>query len=257
MRARVLTLNLQGLANAWFERRFDAVVEGLRPLAPDVLCLQEATVLREEGVYHQAVAIAEAVGLDFVAFGSYGPPAPSAGSDHGVAVVSRWPLRRVRDRRLRDPRDERVVFLATLMAPGGDLEVITTHLAWEPAETELRARQARTVFDELQVNGWHRPGSRVIVAGDFNATEDEPVICTASQGLVDVFRARHPDAPGYTWLASTPYTAGYGHLPDRRLDYIFCPRGVEILDARVVLDHPTPVFPSDHFGVMADLAWAD
>lgn len=255
MRLRIITLNLKGLANEWFERRCDVAVHGLRELSPDVICFQEATVHVGKRLYHQAAAIGAAIGLDSVAFSSYGAP----GDDEteyltGVAISSRWPMRRVRDRHLSVPQDARVVLMATLMAPGGDLDVITTHLAWPSDAAELRRRQAQVLFDEITVNGWHAQGARAVVAGDFNATEDEPVIRFASEGLTDTFRARHPEEPGVTWIANNPYTAGFD-FPDRRLDYVFCPPGVEVRDARVVLDRPAPVYASDHFGVLADLQW--
>lgn len=93
-----------------------------------------------------------------------------------------------------------------------------------------------------------------MLAGDFNATEDEPVVRLAAKGLRDAFRACHPDAPGHTWIRANPHTGDFD-MPDRRLDYVFVPEGVAVLGAEVVLDRPDPVYPSDHFGVLADLAW--
>lgn len=255
MRVRVITLNCEGLQHGWHDQRCAAVIDGLAPLQPDVLCLQEVTVRHEERLYDQAAHIAEAVGLPYVAFDSYGED-DDVGTNHqdGLAIASRWPIKRVRARRLRDPRDARVVLLVRLEVDGGDLDVVTTHLAWREEDEPLRRRQAEVILDELTRNRWNAPGARAVLAGDFNATEDEPVIARASGGMQDAWRAVHAKEPGHTWSTKIPYTEGFD-MPDRRLDYVFVPPGVRVLDAQIVLDRPAPVYPSDHFGLMVDLEW--
>ncbi len=119
MRARCITLNLEGLEHDWFGTRFNIVVAGLRKYRPDVVCLQESTVRYGDGIYNQAQAIGEAAGFNSVAFAPYGNPteimSPNQG---GVAVISRWPIRATRNRRLPtahdSPPDARVALLVTL-----------------------------------------------------------------------------------------------------------------------------------------------
>ena len=79
--------------------------------------------------------------------------------------------------------------------------------------------------------------------------------------LADCFHVAGDGSPGYTFARRNPYAA-LAREPNRRLDYIFV-RGPdkrgrgEPLSARVVLDEPDGgVFPSDHFGVLADLQLA-
>ena len=72
-------------------------------------------------IYNQAQAIGEAAGLNSVAFAPYGNPteimSPNQG---GVAVISRWPIRATRNRRLPTahdtPPDARVALLVTVAA---------------------------------------------------------------------------------------------------------------------------------------------
>jgi endonuclease/exonuclease/phosphatase family metal-dependent hydrolase len=258
MGIRVVTLNLWGL-NGWFEGRAAAVQEGLRALAPDIACFQEATIRSRDGeVYHQAVALGEALGLRTSAFAPYGNPAETMSPlQGGVAIISRWPIRVVENRRLptgHAAHDHRVAQIATLAAPGGDLRVVATHLSWRQEESEIRLVQAGVLLDYLARCRWCGPEGRLIFAGDLNATEDEPAIQLTSERLKDAFRAAHPTDPGYTWVRQNPLTRPVPpSAPDRRIDYIFCSREARVFSCRVVLDQPSPTYPSDHFGVFAEL----
>lgn len=258
MTVRVVTFNAEGLQRGWFEGRDEAVRRALPALRPDVVCLQEVTV-RHDPFYDQPAHIAEMAGLDYVAFADYGDPGRLEQAEQaGIAILSRWPLHHVRNRRLpygdHDPPDGRVVLYASLMTPHGDLEVVTTHLAWRPDQADLRGEQVRLVLDHFVPDHWGRTSARAVLAGDFNATEDEPAIRLASERLRDAYRTVHPGEPGTTWSRSNPLNHE-ADAPSRRLDYIFCPRDVSVRQAEVVLADPDPVAPSDHYGLLAELAW--
>lgn len=257
---RGVTLNLAGLRYAWYPDRFRAVIRGLEALSLDVACFQEAAVRRGHEPYNQAAAVGQALGLPFVAFAPYGNPIESASLEvGGVAIVSRWPIAYVETIRLpesgTDPPDNRVALLVKLLAPTGELSVATTHLAWRPEQEDLRTRQLGVILAYLRDLGLCRPDAPLVFAGDLNAAEGEPALDLANRLLQDCFRACKPDIPGTTWSHANPLAFGPG-LPDRRLDYAFCPAGMHVREARVVLDRPDPVYPSDHFGlyVAVDLA---
>lgn len=261
MRVKVVTLNVEGIGKGWFDGRLEAVVEGLRPVEPDVICLQEVTTTRrEDRVYDQSLAIAEALGLEHAIFDTYGSPEEADDMhQNGIAIVSRWPIRRARDRQLpAEPSgdlDRRVVLLADLMTPdGGHLKVVTTHLAWRPQDRETRLRQARMIFEVFVEEGFDERCARTIFAGDLNATPDEEVVALCRRDLQDVWEACHPDDPGHTWVKRNAMTRGWD-TPDRRLDYIFTARGVEVRRAEILLDRPEPTWASDHFAVFAELEW--
>ncbi len=98
--------------------------------------------------------------------------------------------------------------------------------------------------------------------GDFNATEDSPAITVLTQEaeLTDAFRTANPTAPG-----PTVWQQVYASVPTvrRRVDYVFLAPGTavpwRVLSSRVVLDAPghlpdgRPLWPSDHYGVLAEL----
>ena len=76
--------------------------------------------------------------------------------------------------------------------------------------------------------------------------------------LRDAWQHAGGGADGTTWSTRNPY--GRHHLePDLRIDYIFVgppkPNGVgDIEDCKVVCDEPSDgVWPSDHFGVVAEI----
>jgi endonuclease/exonuclease/phosphatase family metal-dependent hydrolase len=262
MRIRCATLNLQGLEHEWFEKRFHVVVNGLRKLRPDIVCLQECTVRYAGAVYNQAAEIGRGIGLKAVAFSPYGNPievmSPNQG---GIAVISRWPILGVRHRPLPighdRPPDARVALLVTLDSPHGAIDVVTTHLSWMPAESPLRIAQLGMVLDEFSAADWVSPTARAVLMGDLNATEDEPAIELVCERLQDSYRSLHPDEPGYTWMRSNPMNRGWKNMPNRRLDYIFCPKDVKVRRAEVILNDPAPVFASDHFGLFAELEWME
>ena len=104
---------------------------------------------------------------------------------------------------------------------------------------------------------------KLVLMGDLNAVESSAAITTlvAEAGLVDAFRAKNPDAPGFTvWQPVTaPERRAF-----RRVDYVLMAPGRlfpgAVVDSRVVVDKPgrlpdgSPIWPSDHYGVLADLA---
>jgi endonuclease/exonuclease/phosphatase family metal-dependent hydrolase len=262
MRVRCVTLNLQGLEHDWFEKRIKVVIQGLKKVRPDVVCLQECTVRYAGSVYNQAQEIGKGIGLKAAAFTPYGNPievmTPNQG---GIAVISRWPMLSVRHRPLPighdRPPDARVALQVTLESPHGAVDVVTTHLSYMLQESPLRTAQLGMVLDEFSAADWVNPKSRAILMGDFNATEDEPAIELACERLQDAYRMCHTGDDGYTWVRSNPYNKPWQKMPDRRLDYIFCPKGVKVDRADVILTRPGPVFASDHYGVFAELEWSE
>jgi len=103
-----------------------------------------------------------------------------------------------------------------------------------------------------------------IVTGDFNAGEKNPVITylkgetalglpdeTPSKSpvpLLDSFRVLHPDAE----IVGTSH--GFrGGRKGNKIDYIFLPPVVQVLEAKILYDHVDGRYPSDHYPVIARL----
>lgn len=257
MELRVLTLNLKGLESGWTEARRDALARQLPGLAPDLIAVQEVAI-REQPFYHQALDLAQILGMTAVAYAPYGNPeevtSPVQG---GVALIARWPLQLVENRRLppgsRHP-DNRVALLLSTMHPEGPLNLAVTHLSWPPEDSAPRQSQLATIMARAREYGWLAHASRFLLLGDLNAPPDDPGIHGLSPPLQDAWQVVHPDEPGATWSRANPLAGDYP-LPSRRLDYILADPGAEVLDCRVVLDAVPDGVVSDHFGVIATLRW--
>lgn len=256
---RCVTFNLKGLSADWFGQRMDAAVEGLLAVNPDVVCLQEATVRYLPDAYDQASELGKRIGLPYVAFCPYGNPIEIMSFEQGgVATLSRWPFQSVRFRRLppghEQPFDSRVALITTLALLNEPVHIVNTHLSWRPEESYIRLVQGGLILDVLMKLGYLAKGSRTILAGDFNSIEKEPCIQHSLEYLKDAYRERNKEDLGHTVSGANPLTADWD-FPDRRLDYIFCSKDAKVKAAKVILDEPSPVYPSDHFGVMVDLDW--
>jgi endonuclease/exonuclease/phosphatase family metal-dependent hydrolase len=258
----VMTLNVWNI-HRWDERR-DAVVEWINEIRPDLLALQE--VVRSGGVC-QASWIAEKTQMAavFAAAGGHGEV------EFGNAVLSRFPVLGSRSRRLADGSAgdaARAVVTVDAKVRGRTVSFSSTHLSYRFDDGWARERQVVQIADFVgQPTGSDFPP---IVCGDFNATPASTevrfikglhAIDGRSIALFDAFEVAHPDRFGYTWSNTNPFAAA-DRNPDRRIDYIFV--GVRtddgagrVLSADVVCDQPRRgVWPSDHFGVAAELSCA-
>jgi endonuclease/exonuclease/phosphatase family metal-dependent hydrolase len=249
MRVRCLTLNLKGL-EAWHEDRDRLALAGLRQIFADVICLQELSIQDSPFPYDQMDAIAHTLRWENRIFCPYGNDLDGSSEVRkGLALLSRWPFTRVEMRCLPPggPQDRRSALLALIQTSAGPLQVINTHLSWEPEKSLIRLAQMETLLKYVGK-------LPLILAGDMNAGENEASIRSTQDKLIDCYRQLHPDGAGYTWLKSNPRVAGADqHLDDRRADYIFSNPWVHVHSATIVLDQPDYV--SDHFGVLVDLEW--
>jgi endonuclease/exonuclease/phosphatase family metal-dependent hydrolase len=262
---RLLTLNIWNRQGPWEARR-ELIHAGLRALDPDLVALQEVLAL-DSGAPNQAEEVAAGLGYHV----AYSPAwAIWGGALHmGNAILSRWPIVETRSWALptRETTDEaRGMVYALVDAPVGRVPVLCTHLSWRFHAADERALQVRAVDEharEVTVLGGPPP----ILMGDFNAEPDSDEIrflrgLTALGGRstywADCFGLVGA-GPGYTYSRANAYAATV-HEPSRRIDYVFV-RGPdrqlrgEPLAARVVLDEAVgEVFPSDHFGVYAEIS---
>ena len=185
-----------------------------------------------------------------------------------------------------------------IAAPPDDEEFLRGFREWPDAQNitdeEFRAaaavvkeKNARRTADARKLADRLRrlpPGAPVIVAGDFNAEENDPAVRAfiAETGAFDTLGAAETRAgqlnERYTWDSEQNENVAYSSRPvnasgkkragnalldaydssiRRRLDYIFLPgdfRPEDILASRIVIRaHVNSVHASDHFGVFADV----
>lgn len=241
---RVVTMNLWGTRGQWEERR-RVLADGLRELSPDLLTLQETIVTDRYDQVHDLLGDAYHV--------VHQTDRESDGQ--GVSIASRWALSEVRELDLH-VSERTADFACTTMltrvgVPFGPLLLVNHFPSWKPhLEAE---REAQAVIAARAIEETAGPETHVILAGDLDADPTAASIrfFTGRQSLDgvsvcyrDTWESIHPDTPGHTRHTFTPINELMVDTdwPFRRIDYIF--------------DQPRDgVWASDHFGLVADLAF--
>lgn len=261
-RFRVATLNIWSRFGPW-EERLPALRRALGRERPHVLAMQE--VLCADGFDQGALVVAE-LGYELV----WGKAADNHGFPMGNAIASPWPVVASELRALPDggTDERRSALWALLDAPFGRVSVVVTHLNWKLDESHVRVLQVRALDDFVREKENERDMPLVLL-GDLNAEPDSDEIRflrgrTALGGRAtyynDAFDYVHgPTTPGPTYSKRNPFAA-YLREPERRIDYVLT-RGPDDrgrcapLAARVAFDvAEAGTFPSDHFGVVAELS---
>jgi endonuclease/exonuclease/phosphatase family metal-dependent hydrolase len=154
---------------------------------------------------------------------------------------------------------------------GAALAVHTTHLHYRLGDGVAREKQVVAV--DAAARAYTAAGDKAVhvIGGDFNAAPetDEIRFMVGWHTLEgrratwqDAYARAHPDgAPGWTWASRNPSTDWMPQLwRDRRIDYLFVSPEQKgglgrVIASRVVLDTPDArgVWPSDHFGVLAEI----
>lgn len=266
MPLKVLTLNLWHDAGPWPERAA-RIRDGLDRLDPDVVGFQEA--LQGPGVDLVAELLA---GRGWHAeFAAATPRWMGRDAAFGNAVASRWPLadRAVLDLPTAGDGEARVALAVTVQAPFGPVRFACTHLHWRFHHGHVRERQVVALCDWVRASR-PRGGFPPLLVGDFNAEPDSAEIryVTGLQSLAgrsvyfaDAWRVAGAGGGGITWSNRNPHARPWLE-PERRIDYVFAgpPRrdGLgQVLSCHVVCDEARDgIFPSDHFGVYAELRGA-
>jgi endonuclease/exonuclease/phosphatase family metal-dependent hydrolase len=258
-----LTLNIWHNAGPWAERR-RRIREWIDALDPDLIGFQEilrgrdldqlAELVADRG-YHVDSAKAVDFWLD-----------PTLAFGNGVAT--RWPISDREELRLPDGGDaeQRVALAVTVDAPIGPICLATTHLNWKFHHGAIREQQAVAVCD-LALRRRPKDGFPPILVGDFNAEPESSEVryITGLQSIGgrsvyfrDAWRHAGTGSDGLTWSNRNDFALPWLE-PDRRIDYIFVgpprPDCVGMIETcRVVCDDKKDgVWPSDHFGLYAEL----
>lgn len=264
MTLKVLTLNLWHTSGPWDARR-PRIREWIDRLQPDVIGFQEV-------LHGPRIDMASEI-LDGARYTiANGAVATMEDTDFGNAVASRWPITEQACIELpRGDRDEgRCAVVVTIDAPFGDLCFASTHLNWKLHDGRSRELQVVALTDAL-LKRRPRGGFPPIVVGDFNAEPDSAEIRfmkglqslgERSVAFFDAWTVAGDGGPGCTWSNRNAF-ASIALEPERRIDYVFVGYPIRMSDrhgvgrieaCRVVCnDEADGVWPSDHFGVYAEI----
>lgn len=242
MSLRVLTINLWG-DNPPLAKRMSGLIAYLQRERPHLVALQEVADLDDRS---QAEVLAEAC--------SYVAHQVDTGRllwpGEGLAVLTQLeaeaapavPL----PHDLEDAHPRALQQLDVRMPDGAVIRVANTHLAFPLGATRLRRQQTERVLEELE--GY---GGAAVLLGDLNdVTGSEPLRVLTEAGFVDGYAAVH-EQERWTFHPANPY-AEQTALLERRIDHVLA-RGLEVVDAAVVLTGEDAPVVSDHYGVRATL----
>lgn len=245
----VATLNLFNRMGRW-EARAPLVVDQFVDLAPNAIGLQEIDLMLDQGSWLLRQVNERLAGRSQYEVKHAASPGFLA-AYHGIATMAR--LEYVEHEVLDLMSFGRTAQRSVLSIDGRKFVFVNTHLHHPPEASQERLREGRYLLEWLDR---HDPRLATVVVGDFNAYPGEPVLevmKTRFRSAYEVVRKREPDK---TW--PTPVNT-HDPSPPGALDYIFVSPEFGVEDAGLTFDRPSPddpnLFPSDHLGVYARLAW--
>ncbi|MBR2171897.1 endonuclease/exonuclease/phosphatase family protein [Sphingopyxis sp.] len=235
----VATFNIWHDAGGQWPARRALLVAALREADADVIALQEVLEDSKKGLPNQADTLARDLGYPQVHF--VAPEPEGSPKRYGNAILTRLPVIEVARRKLEPLSDYRTAIRVRVQTASGPVDIVATHLAWQPEAAAVRAEQLADLLAWLP-----RDGVPLVVTGDFNAPLDDP-------GLSAMGRPRFVSAL-LQGAAETTLNPARGHKP-RVIDHIFADAAAfAVSGARVIGDTPADgEYPSDHFGVAARL----
>jgi endonuclease/exonuclease/phosphatase family metal-dependent hydrolase len=223
-RARIATWNIRAARSA----PVDTIAAELQAMEADVIALQEVDVrARRTGFVDEPAGLATTLGFQYV----FAASIKWDEGDYGLAVLSRWPLAKVRRYRLdaTAAAEPRIVLEVVVCAGGRPLHIFNHHADGRRASREVG-------FPELRAIVQPHVGHGILVLGDFNEHSDSP----GMRGLIDA---------GLVDLgAEQPVNTSRAG----RIDYLLADDPLARLasTARV-----WPTDNSDHNAVLVDLEW--
>jgi endonuclease/exonuclease/phosphatase family metal-dependent hydrolase len=248
-----MTFNIWNYNRPWGERRA-LIVEIIERERPDVVALQETRHdWRFDRGRGQGEQIAQVTGYhpSWVLGHVY---LPILRVDEGLTILTRGEPVRAVSRQLRmawsdrDDQNQRVCIGVTIEENGRPFHVFDTHFS---LSASARIRNAE---DVIAFTGREAGDEPTILMGDLNAEPDSPPIALLTGdpsegggGFVDCWTSIHPDDVGYT------YASDHGV---RRIDYVLARHlpgpvaGAHLVGGDAV----NSVYPSDHLGIVVDLA---
>lgn len=195
--------------------RLDLIAEQVKNISPEFITLQEVPWTRT--TRSAARYLAEKTGMNYVYL-------PANGNrwtiffTEGEAILSKYPLKDVEFVEL-FPRagffEHRVALKTTAVSPWGKIHIVSTHLTnGDPKVNQLQAQNLYQYVSGIK-------DGNVIIAGDFNATENSPQIYFLGNVWIDTYRNVNPYLPGFTCCVDYLNASPEDNILEKRIDFIF------------------------------------
>jgi len=224
----VLVYNVHAGKDAAGRDNLQRVADVVTKANADVVLLQEVDKrTKRSGNVDQPAEYARRTGY-FVAFGR---SLDYDGGEYGIAILSRWPIKRDTTIHLPvEPPQERsggsyeprVAMRVTIASPLGDIVALNTHID-ASGDDRWRRQEIKTII--ALTHEQVRAGSRLLVGGDFNSTPESAVqVELRASGMVDSWE-RCGTGQGLTYPADSSV---------KRIDYLFLMAGAACSRASVL-----------------------
>lgn len=259
---RVCTLNIWNYNDPWPKRR-DLIISTITEHNPDIIGFQEirhSGDKNDQGLNQAQQLATQLTDYDYI----YQPAQRDPDKDQweGLAIFTRLPIQDSSFIKLsQDPNDkrdnhQRLVLRAQVKTDAGTFNFFNTHLS---LSQQGRIRTTKEITAYIKRYAGDMPS---VLVGDFNETPDqEPIQHIIKQGqVIDAWANKHPNDPGWTFTNENPFVRkGNDQRSGHRIDYIFVepPKNNtgELIACQRIADQPSAddLYPSDHFGLIADL----
>lgn len=256
---KVLSINILNDLR-WWRQRSRLLVNGIAKLQPDLVALQEVSLPLNNSEW-----LADQLGFEY----SYlSPKTPPNDQMEGIAILSRFPIQEQQTLDLGS--QNRIAQLVRVDISGKPLAFVNGqfYFFW-PGQPPERLEQIKLL------QNWLKDISSkmaMIVCGDFNGVPNSPAVSQMKTKFQSAYEVRHGNEPEYTVptrllrmskLETVKYylrnlIANRSLKPWRgTLDYIFVNEKIFVKECKIALNQPAEntknLFPSDHFGLMAEL----
>lgn len=239
---RVMTYNVHSCFGTDGRLSPERVADVIEESDADVIALQEVDVgRRRTGMVDQARMISERLEMHMQFHAAW----QSQAEQYGDAIFSRYPMRLVQAGALPRPRTRlwrelRGALWMTVSLPGGDVQMINTHLGLGPRE---RMKQTEALFSEAWLGS---PACKppLILCGDFNARPNSRVHRRCLETLRDVHRVLAVPTARKTFPTFYPMTS---------IDHVFLSEEFAVHHVEV-LRTPLTRVASDHYPLIVELS---
>jgi endonuclease/exonuclease/phosphatase family metal-dependent hydrolase len=226
---KVLVYNVHAGKDAAGVDNLRRVADVVKAANADIVLFQEVDKgTRRSGNVDQPAEYSKRTGYH-VAFGR---SLTYDGGEYGIALLSRWPIRRDTaihlvvtppQERSGGSYEPRVAHRAIVAAPSGDIVVLNTHIdaSTDDRYRKQEARDIIAIVSDIKASG----AKRVLVGGDFNSTpESEVQVGLRANGFNDAW-LRCGRGEGLSYPADSSR---------KRIDYLFLIAGAECAAAEVI-----------------------
>ncbi|BDA75100.1 hypothetical protein RIVM261_032790 [Rivularia sp. IAM M-261] len=259
---KVVTINILFDMECW-EKRSKLLVDELKVINADLIALQEINIQEQTGDW-----LAQQLNMPYMYLVPFQAAPYKNGPEYGIGILSRYPF--VLQQQLDLKSQGRLAQYVQVNINNQPLIFCNGHYYWQPGTTPARMEQFKLLVDWLS----ELPLLPIIAVGDFNATPDTPEIEFIREHFISAYAAHHGSEPEYTCPTplskpSRSLTRKIGRrvvniLVHRKiepwrgtLDYIFINQRLQVHNCELILTKSAPdneqIYPSDHFGIAAEL----